>query len=490
MRRLYVLLLILFASFSVTAQISVKEGSFRDAGQFFTMKEDMTDDNYTPFAVIKVKTENMTATQVEQLGFSGNALTYIDAEFHDTEVWVYLTYLAPYLKITHPDLSSTEFTIPYDMKPLQGYELVLVNGAVARTGGGNGMLTITTNVPGAEVYLDGTKMLEITPYSNDMVAAGHHELKIVKKNYQTVVRQIDVLEGKEIKIDANLELSFGIINVDTNPTGATVYIDNVKRGVTPLIINDIRVGEHALKLEKDEYDTVEWTLNVEEDKDCVVVQPLTVSKIIKSYTVKNVSFDMVLVKGGASGDFYIGRCEVTQALWKAVMGQNPSRNGGSRLPVEMVTYDDCQKFIKKLNKMTKANFRLPTRAEWEYAAKGGKWSKGYQYSGSNNINQVAWYTGNSGSYLQGRYSQERQQDYFNMTRCIHPVAELQDNELGLYDMSGNVYEFCSDIDAQGYRTAMGGSFTCEADRCKNTSSVHFKPDTKTNDLGLRLVIQY
>ena len=77
-----------------------------------------------------------------------------------------------------------------------------------------------------------------------------------------------------------------------------------------------------------------------------------------------------------------------------------------------------------------------------------------------------------------------------MTRCIHPVAELQDNELGLYDMSGNVYEFCSDIDAQGYRTAMGGSFTCEADRCKNTSSVHFKPDTKTNDLGLRLVIQY
>ncbi len=76
-----------------------------------------------------------------------------------------------------------------------------------------------------------------------------------------------------------------------------------------------------------------------------------------------------------------------------------------------------------------------------------------------------------------------------MTRCTHRVAEKQDNELGLYDMSGNVYELCSDVDAKGYRTAMGGSFTCEADRCKNTSSVHIKPEIKTKDLGLRLVIQ-
>lgn len=472
------------------AQISVKDGSFKEAGQFFTMKEDMTDDNYTPFAVIKVKTENMTEEQVEQLGFSGNALTYIDAEFHGTEAWVYLTYLAPYLKVTHPDLSSTEFTIPYDMKPLQGYELVLVNGAVARTGGGNGILAITTNVPDAEIYLNGTKMPGTTPYSNDMVAAGHHELKIVKKNYQTVVRQIEVLEGKETKIDVNLELSFGIINVDTYPTGATVYIDNVKRGVTPMIINDIRVGEHALKLEKDEYDTVEWTLNVKEDEECVVTQPLTVTKIIKSFTVKKVDFDMILVKGGPSGDFYIGRTEVTRRSYMQVMNVKPGYNPDGSCPMERITYDDCIQFIKKLNKLTKAKFRLPTRAEWEYAAKGGKWSQGYKYSGSDNIEQVAWYNGNSGSYLMGsRHTKEQQQEYYNMTRNVHHVAEKHENELGLFDMSGNVYEMCTDVDANGFHCAMGGSYSCEADRCKNTSSVYFKPDMKAKDLGLRLVLQ-
>lgn len=489
MRRLYVLLLILFASLCVRAQISVKEGSFKQVGQFFTMKEDMTDDNYTPFAVIKVKTENMTATQVEQLGFSGNALTYIDAEFHDTEVWVYLTYLAPYLKITHPDLSSTEFTIPYDLQPLQGYELVLVNGAIDRNGGGTGVLTVTTNPAGATVLINGVKVSETTPYTNDVMAAGQHELVVSKKNYQTVTRQINIVKGKEEKINIDLDLSYGIINIETYPAGATVYIDGVDKGVTPLIVNDIKVGKHKLKLVKDEYNVIEETMILEDDEDWVYKMPLIVAKIIKSFTVKKAIFDMILVKGGASGDFYIGRCEVTQALWKAVMGKNPSRNGDSSRPVESVTYDDCQKFIKKLNKMTKAKFRLPTRAEWEYAAKGGKWSKGCQYSGSNDIDQVAWYTGNSGSYLQGRYSQERQQDYFNMTRCTHRVAEKQDNELGLYDMSGNVYELCSDVDAKGYRTAMGGSFTCEADRCKNTSSVHIKPEIKTKDLGLRLVIQ-
>lgn len=475
------------------AQISVKEGSFHDAGQFFTMKEDMTDDNYTPFAVIKVKTENMTAAQVEQLGFSGNALTYIDAEFHDTEVWVYLTYLAPYLKITHPDLSSTEFTIPYDMKPLQGYELVLVNGAVARTGGGNGMLTITTNVAGAEVYLNGTKMPAITPYSNDMVAAGHYEVKIVKKNYQTAIRQIDVLEGKETKIEVNLELSFGTINIETFPAGATVYIDGVNKGVTPLIVTDVRVGDHALKLEKEEFDVVESGITLEEDKECVYKQKLVVTQVIKTFTVKDVTFDMVLVKGNSEmRDFYIAKCEVTQALWCAVMGKknNPSRSKSSSQPVELVTYDDCKAFIKKLNKMTKANFRIPTCAEWEYAAKGGKWSDGYEFSGSNNINNVAWYKGNSGTYLMGNYSRERQEDYYNMTMRPQRVAEKQANELGIFDMSGNVYEFCSDVDANGYHSAMGGSFTCEADKCKNTSSVHFKPDTKTRDLGLRLVLQY
>ena len=167
-----------------------------------------------------------------------------------------------------------------------------------------------------------------------------------------------------------------------------------------------------------------------------------------TYTVKGVSFEMVAVKGGTFtmgatseqdsisddekpvhlvtlSDYRIGKTEVTQELWQAVMGSNPSYDKGDNLPVENVSWNDCQEFIKKLNSLTGLNFRLPTEAEWEYAARGGNKSKGYKYSGSNDIGIVAWYHSNSST--------------------VHAVATKSPNELGLYDMSGNVWERCSDL---------------------------------------------
>ncbi|MBS7372561.1 MAG: SUMF1/EgtB/PvdO family nonheme iron enzyme, partial [Muribaculaceae bacterium] len=123
--------------------------------------------------------------------------------------------------------------------------------------------------------------------------------------------------------------------------------------------------------------------------------------------------------------YLIGQTEVTQALWQAVMGSNPSSSKGYNLPVENVSWNDCQTFIAKLNQCTGKNFRLPTEAEWEFAARGGNNSNGYAYSGSDNIDEVAWYNENSG----GAY---------------HPVGSKAPNELGLYDMSGNADEWCSD----------------------------------------------
>ncbi|MCQ2291325.1 MAG: SUMF1/EgtB/PvdO family nonheme iron enzyme, partial [Muribaculaceae bacterium] len=124
-------------------------------------------------------------------------------------------------------------------------------------------------------------------------------------------------------------------------------------------------------------------------------------------------------------DYYIGKTEVTQALWEAVMVSNPSVFIGDNLPVESVSWDDCQEFIRRLNSLTGENFRLPSEAEWEYAAHGGNRSRGYKFSGSNNIGDVAWYWDNSWSK-------------------IHPVGTKAPNELGIYDMSGNVEEWCSD----------------------------------------------
>ena len=184
--------------------------------------------------------------------------------------------------------------------------------------------------------------------------------------------------------------------------------------------------------------------------------------------------------------FAIGRTPVTQREWQAVMGDNPSHFKGDDLPVENVSWEDCQKFIRKLNEMTGMTFRLPTEAEWEFAARGGNKSKGYKYSGSDNIDDVVWYINNSG----------------NKT---HPVGKKSPNELGLYDMSGNVWEWCQDWYDRNYynkspnsnpcnnivasaRIRRGGCWSSSAGR--GSCYVAFRsagtPDHRDSSIGLRL----
>ena len=185
-----------------------------------------------------------------------------------------------------------------------------------------------------------------------------------------------------------------------------------------------------------------------------------------------------------TNDYYIGKYEVTQALWKAVTGKNPSQFKGDDLPVEQVSWKDCQKFISKLNSMTGRKFRLPTEAEWEYAARGGKKSRGYQYSGSSTVSDVAWYDGNSG----------------NKT---HPVGTKQANELGIYDMTGNVWEWCQDwygsyvsssqtnplgANSGSYHVYRGGGWSYDAKFCRSSYRSSFTPGYRGSILGLRLVL--
>jgi len=182
-------------------------------------------------------------------------------------------------------------------------------------------------------------------------------------------------------------------------------------------------------------------------------------------------------------DFYIGKYEVTQAQWKAVMGNNYSSfRGDDNLPVVNVSWYDVQYFISKLNERAVGNYRLPTEAEWEYAARGGNQSRGYKYSGSNSIEDVAWYEDNSG-------------------KKIHPVRTKSANELGIHDMSGNVAEWVYDtygsysagaqINPQGpswssARVHRGGSWHTDARRARSSVRSGFDIDAGSNFLGFRL----
>ena len=230
------------------------------------------------------------------------------------------------------------------------------------------------------------------------------------------------------------------------------------------------------------------------------VEDVDAAELVKkeTFTVNGVSFDMIEVEGGTykMGDdnsteadekpahnetiatFQIGKTEVTQELWQAVMGTNPSNfKGEANLPVEKVSWTDCNTFITKLNQATGKNFRLPTEAEWEYAARGGNKSQGYTYSGSNTLDDVAWYKDNSSSKT-------------------HPVAQKQPNELGVYDMSGNVWEWTSDKYSDNYSSARtssgrvdrGGSWNGSATYSRVAFRSNYSESDTNNTLGLRLAL--
>ena len=239
--------------------------------------------------------------------------------------------------------------------------------------------------------------------------------------------------------------------------------------------------------------------------------------VITSYTVNGVTFNLVEVEGGTfsmgatpeqgenandnekpvhqvtlSG-FNIGQTEVTQELWQAVMGTNPSKfNDNVNKPVETISWEDCQTFIATLNNLTGQNFRLPTEAEWEFAARGGMKSLGYKYSGSDDLNEIAWY--NYNAYAVGSSSP----DY-----GTHAAATKAPNELGLYDMTGNVWEWCQDwsgdysaadqINPTGPETGTnrvirGGGWTNYPSLLRVAARTGYKPGFIGNFIGFRLAL--
>lgn len=322
---------------------------------------------------------------------------------------------------------------------------------------GTATVTVTDNQTGQEQKIDVTVgyhdlvlenvRIQLAQKDTITIVSGSYDYAVESSNEEVVTASVTMTEGNPIL---------------HKPTAACntyqLMLLAQQEGQATVTVKDNKSGQ-----------TVE--VNVEVSKS-------------EAVTVGDVTFTMMKVDGGnlqcdqnvwMDHDFAIGQTEVTQRLWQTVMGENPSSMVGDWLPVNNVSCDDCQAFIAKLNELTGRTFSLPTKAEWLFAARGGTISEGYNFSGSNRLDNVAWYKGNSGG-------------------TVHVVATLAPNELGIYDMQGNVMEFCQDVNANGIYVLIGGAYSVDNSNSRTryfswTYSAHTATANANAGFGLRLVLR-
>jgi len=367
-----------------------------------------------------------------------------------------------------------------------------------------GEVNINSTPAMADIFIDGNKVGQ-TPQLVSQLLIGQHQVRLSRQGFADYVGSVTISEGETADVSAKLINAVNITISSNNPQ-ATLYIDSVAQGAASGE-KQTTLGQHSVRLVAEGWHEYTGTINVTEQQRTFNLQMEEIIVPRRTVTVGDVQFTMIRVDGGtfqmgsaneqdaeANSDekpahqvtlspYYIAETEVTQELWQAVMGKNPSSFSGSKRPVEQVSWEDCQGFIKELNKKTGMNFRLPTEAEWEFAARGGNKSRGYKYCGSNNLDDVAWYDSISSS-------------------STHDVKSKQPNELGLYDMSGNIWEWCQDwygsysADSQNnpagassgtLRVLRGGSYDVGAENCRVALRVNAAPTSSGSDLGFRLV---
>ena len=360
----------------------------------------------------------------------------------------------------------------------------------------------TDDKPRGEFETQGeyNQRLQNNTSKRQRIETEYNDLK--KQNASIYDDQISQLTNRKFVVEKNdVAVTLGKYDVDNGSFAVTLDVNNKNISkLSPCQEIQLRVAREDAKTLRESETLLEVKTNVTLSPTLIAsINKITLSDIAhnKNYEVviaEKENCDWVFVQGGTFemgegnekhrvtlSDFYIGKYEVTQREWKEVMGNNPSNFKGDDLPVEQVSWDDIQDYLQKLNAKAGKNYRLPTEAEWEYAARGGNKSRGYEYSGSNSVSSVAWYN----------------------TNQTHSVGTKQANELGIYDMSGNVWEWCNDwygdyssnaqTNPQGptsgtYRVLRGGSFlSLDFD-----SRVAFRygygyPDGRYNGFGFRVV---
>ena len=369
-----------------------------------------------------------------------------------------------------------------------------------------GSLKVISTPFDAKITLNG-RDYGLTPITVKDLLIGDYTFTLTKPGYGTVTKTITITDGKTTEVNETLPSGMEV-TITSTPAGAQLWVNGNSMGTTP-VTTTLAFGTHSVKLVNgkrvvEENITVtqggktRWEYNVS-DFVCF------------TETAAGINMEMAFVKGGTFemgdtfgdgdndekpvhrvtvSDFYMGKYEVTQAQWRAIMGNNPSFfKNCDNCPVENVSWDDIQEFLRKLNQQTGKRYRLPTEAEWEYASKGGVKTHGrasHKYAGNNNIDEVAWYLDNSGGKT-------------------HPVGGKKPNELGLYDMTGNVFEWCSDrwhdnyqgaptdgssweSGSSSFRVLRGGSWFVNALGCRSADRGLSSPDFCCLFIGFRVVL--
>jgi formylglycine-generating enzyme required for sulfatase activity len=377
-----------------------------------------------------------------------------------------------------------------------GVPLDLTLQPIPRTGS----LKITSVPIDATIKIAG-KDYGTTPSTIRNMLIGTYTVELSLPGYATALEKVNITEEAISTVNVILQNGREVTILST-PNGTDLYIDDKLIGLTPYVVS-LPFGFHTFRISKDGKKS-EKQVNIAQSGG---ESSFTLSFDIKSFneTVNGVSFDMIPIEGGSFmmgsndgdrdeqpihrvtvSDFSIGNTEVTQALWKAVMGNNPSYFKGDNLPVDNVSWSDVQEFIEKLNHLTGKKYRLPTEAEWEYAAGGGSKNR-TKWAGTDVeslLGNYAWYNTNSGDKT-------------------HDVATKLPNSLGLYDMTGNVWEWCSDrfgdysindqmnptgVTSGSLRAFRGGAWAYGLQNCRVSSRDRNKIKYTRYFVGFRLVL--
>ena len=384
-----------------------------------------------------------------------------------------------------------------------------------------GSLKITATPSDAHIYLDGVYKgtAGAQGLKLEYLAVGSYKVKAKTEAYYPEEKTVEVYYNQTALLTFNLRAKPGSVFVISTPGGADVYLDNNKlNGKTPFKVNDVSTGTHKVKAYLNGYRTEEKSVTVESEKTAtisfdlvkvVVLTPPRSGEIgsISGETIKGHLPGMTFIPlpGGSfmmgSNDiqadekpvhavnikpFYIMTTEVTQKMWIEIMGNNPSRFKGDNLPVEKVSWNNCQKFIKELNQLDWGKgYRLPTEAEWEYACRAGTNTNYYSGNNESDLTRVGWYQGNSG-------------------KRTHPVGQKSPNSWGLFDMHGNVWEWVEDYWHSDYtgaptngdpwlsptsssRVLRGGSWGSLANYCRSASRYYYYPSYTNYSSGFRIV---